>query len=227
MSVFNLEQNDVLDEWSELNDQTLVARAKTSKEAFGALYQRYVERIYNYIYYRTGNVEDAEDLTARTFQRAMKHLPNYKDQGVPFTAWLYRIARNLVANHHRDTGRRTMIALDDIEHWHVGESSPERLIQAIENEDELLAAIRRLPRDRQELLLLKFLDRMSNSDIGAILGRSEGAVKSLYHRTLLVLREELAPDDEDVSGDSELAEGTETDRFKRFKFWRRNAEESK
>ena len=191
----------VLDKWldnsdasdlSKLDEKALVERAKSDHDAFGELYNRYIERIYNYILYRTGNREDAEDLAARTFQRALKHIPNYVDKGIPFSAWLYRIARNLVANHHRDTGRRKMVSLDEIINLHEGEGTPERIVQMVENEETLLQAIRRLPSDRQELLLLKFLDRMPNVEIGSVLGRSEGAIKSLYHRTLQSLREELS-----------------------------------
>ena len=74
----------------------LVARAKTDAAAFGVLYERYVGKIYNYIYYRTGDRHEAEDLTARTFQRAMAHVGRYDERGLPFSAWLYRIAHNLV-----------------------------------------------------------------------------------------------------------------------------------
>lgn len=174
-----------------MNESALIERAKHNKDAFGELYERYVERIYNYVYYRTGNSEDAEDLTARIFMRAMKHIPNYQDKGVPFSAWLYRIARNLVANWHRDQSRRRMISLDDIVHWHIGDESPELKAQIIEDKESLLLSLRRLPSDRQELLVLKFLDRLSNAAIGEIMGRSEGAIKSLYHRTLLSLRDEM------------------------------------
>ncbi len=204
--------NPAQDDLTQLDEKALVARAKSDKDAFGELYSRYVERIYNYILYRTGNREDAEDLTARTFQRAMKHIGNYKDQGVPFSAWLYRIARNLVANHHRDNGRRQMVSLDEIINTKEGEGSPERLVQMVESEETLLTAIRRLPSDRQELLLLKFLDRMPNSEIGALLGRSEGAVKSLYHRTLQTLRDDLEID---------MATQAAKKETRRFRFWHR------
>ena len=176
---------------SPIDEKALIERAKEDKDAFGQLYELYVERIYKYVYYRTGNVADAEDLTAKIFIRAMKHIPRYKDQGVPFSAWLYRIAHNLVANWHRDNSRRKMVALDDITHWHVGEESPEFATQLLEDKTLLLSAIRRLPNDRQELLILKFVERLSNAEIGDIMGRSEGAIKSLYHRTLLSLREDL------------------------------------
>lgn len=176
---------------SSIDEKALIERAKEDKDAFGQLYELYVDRIYNYVYYRTGNIADAEDLTAKIFVRAMKHIPRYKDQGVPFSAWLYRIAHNLVANWHRDNSRRQMVALDDITHWHVGDESPEFATQLLEDKSLLLDAIRRLPADRQELLILKFVERLSNAEIGNIMGRSEGAIKSLYHRTLLSLREDL------------------------------------
>lgn len=174
-----------------MDEAELIQRAKVDKEAFGELYERYQKRIYNYVYYRTGNSSDAEDLTARIFMRAMKHIPNYQDQGVPFSAWLYRIAHNLVANWHRDQNRRQIISVDDILHWHDSDEDPERDLQLMEDREALMAAIQRLPAERQELLVFKFVDRLSNREIGAIMDRSEGAVKSLYHRTLLSLREDL------------------------------------
>lgn len=175
----------------ESDESALIEQAKTDKDAFGQLYERYYDKIYNYVYYRTGNAADAEDLTAKIFMRAMNHIGRYEDKGVPFSAWLYRIAHNLVANWHRDNSRRQMISIDDIIHWRVTEDSPEFATQLMEDKEVLLAAIRRLPADRQELLILKFVERLSNAEIGEIMGRSEGAVKSLYHRTLLALREDF------------------------------------
>ncbi len=169
----------------------LIAQAKDDPIAFGVLYERYVDRIYSYIYYRTGNQQDAEDLTARTFFKALDHIGRFNDRGVPFSAWLYRIAHNLVANWHRDRSRRPELALEDQMHLSHGPGNPERLAEASEAREALMGAIRRLPDDRQQLILLKFSDALPNAQIGAIMGRSEGAIKSLYHRTLLALREEL------------------------------------
>jgi RNA polymerase sigma-70 factor (ECF subfamily) len=174
-----------------MDESALIARAKSDKEAFGQLYEIYVDKIYNYVYYRTGNVADAEDLTARIFFRAMGHIDKYDDRGIPFSAWLYRIAHNLVANWHRDRSRRKIISLDDIAQWRIEGDSPELSTQLLEDRAMLLAAVRRLPADRQELLILKYVERLSNAEIGDIMGRSEGAIKSLYHRTLLSLREDL------------------------------------
>lgn len=175
-----------------LPDRALVERAtQGDREAFGVLYQRYVQRIYNYIYYRVGHAAEAEDLTARVFYRAMRSMPRYKERGLPFSAFLYRIAHNLVANWHRDSKRRPEIPLEDAWLPPRAEGDPEDKLILNEERERLLQAIRRLPPERQELLIFKFVDRLSNAEIGQIMGRSEGAIKSLYHRTLVALRAEL------------------------------------
>jgi RNA polymerase sigma-70 factor (ECF subfamily) len=176
---------------STLDDAQLVEQAKESQEAFGELYERYVGKIYNYVYYRTGNHHDAEDLTALVFYRAMGHIENYTERGVPFQAWLYRIAHNLVANWHRDRSRRKIIALEDFVGPGPQQDVPDWQAEDKEEREILLQVIRRLPEERQQLLILKFIEKLSNAEIGEIMGRTEGAIKSLYHRTLLALREEL------------------------------------
>ena len=176
-----------------LQDTELVDLAKTgSKDAFGELYERYVEKIYSYIYYRTGNHHDAEDLTARVFFRAMAHIESYTERGVPFQAWLYRIAHNLIANWHRDRGRRKIIALDEFLAASLKSDAPDQQAEENEEREALLNAIRRLPEERQQLLALKFVERLSNAEIGQLMNRTEGAIKSLYHRTLIALRDELS-----------------------------------
>ena len=176
----------------EFNEEEVLARASQGdRDSFGQLYERYVERIYNYVYYRTGNSHDAEDLTARVFQRAMNHIKNYTDRGVPFSAWLYRIAHNLVANWHRDRSRKQEIPLDELPILPTKGDHPERNLVRSQEQESLLRMIRKLPPERQNLLILKFVENMSNAEIGAIMDRSEGAVKSLYHRTLLALRDQL------------------------------------
>lgn len=187
---------------SEYNEEDVLGRASQGdKEAFGRLYEHYTERIFNYVYYRTGNVHDAEDLTARVFQRAMNHIHNYTDRGVPFSAWLYRIAHNLVANWHRDRSRKQEIALDELPALTSRADHPETSLVRTEEQDALLRIIRRLPAERQTLLILKFVENLSNAEIGQIMGRSEGAVKSLYHRTLLALRDEVGNHIQFAKGD--------------------------
>jgi RNA polymerase sigma-70 factor (ECF subfamily) len=174
------------------SEELLVERAKVDPEAFGELYQEYVDRIYSYIYYRVSNHHDAEDLTARTFQQALSHIGRYVNRGVPFSAWLYRIAHNMVANWYRSRNRRKFISLDDLVLVSTRRnSSPDTVAERNEERAALLRAIGRLPEARQQLLILKFTERLSNREIGQVMGRTEGAIKSLYHRTLLALRDEL------------------------------------
>ncbi|MGQ9682966.1 MAG: RNA polymerase sigma factor [Anaerolineae bacterium] len=177
------------------DEEQLVAQARADPTAFGQLYDRYVNRIYSYIFHRVGNHHDAEDLTARTFYRALGHIDRYVDRGAPFTAWLYRIAHNLVANWHRDRSRRQTIALDDCLYLVGPAGSPHDQAEARERSEALRRAIRRLSPERQELLVLKFADGLSNAEIGQIMGRSEGAIKSLYHRTLLALQDAMRHED--------------------------------
>lgn len=175
-----------------VDEVALVEQAKTDPEAFGLLYEQYVDRIYNYVYYRTGNRHDAEDLTAKVFYQALNHIPRYVQRGAPFSSWLYRIAHNLVANWHRDRSRRKVVSLDRLAIvGSQGDDGPFQQVTSSESRDALLAAVRRLPSDRQQLLILKFVERLPNAQIGRIMGRSEGAIKSLYHRTLVTLRQDL------------------------------------
>jgi RNA polymerase sigma-70 factor, ECF subfamily len=174
-------------------DEVLVQRARTEPAAFGVLYERHLSSIYGYVYRRTGNTAEAEDLTAKVFYRALDHLDRYEPRGVPFTAWLFRIAHNLVVNWYRDNQRRRTIALDIAEP--MLESSPEEPNRIAEEKEErtlLMTAVRRLSDDRQRLLVLKFASDLSNAEIGAIMGRSEGAIKALLHRTMESLRRMLS-----------------------------------
>jgi len=179
---------------SDKNDErALIDAAKSDPAAFGVLYKRYVERMYNYIYYRTGSAKDAEDLTGKVFFKAMSHVKGYKHMGLPFSAWLYRIAHNLVANYHRDHARKQEISLDNVPGQVLPQMDLQPEISAVRSQevDDLLATIRDLAPNRQELLILKFVDQLSNAEIGQIMRKSEGAIKSLYHRTLLELREKM------------------------------------
>jgi len=186
---------DNLPSIQEISEEEALKRAaQGDRESFGVIYDRYLTRIYNYIYYRTGNQHDAEDLTSQVFSRALKHITNYQDRGVPFSAWLYRIAHNLVANWHRDRSRKQEYALED-GIWSSKESDmPESVLLRVEQHDEILELIRDIPEDRQILIILKFVDYMSNAEIGKIMGKTEGAIKSLYHRTLLSLRKKIDVD---------------------------------
>ncbi|MCC9077753.1 sigma-70 family RNA polymerase sigma factor [Litorilinea aerophila] len=176
---------------TQAEEALLVEQARQDPAAFGILYERYVDRIYAYIFHRVGNTQDAEDLTARTFYRALDRLDSYEDRGLPFSAWLFRIAHNLVANWHRDRKRRHFLSLDRL--WFHGHSqeSPEERVEEEERLAALSAAIERLPEERKNLLFYKFGSRLSNLEIGELMNKSESAIKSLYFRTLAALRKDL------------------------------------
>ena len=177
---------------SEITEENAVSRAcEGDAEAFSFLYERNVTRIYNYIYYRIGSEVDAEDITSRVFYRAFGHITSYVDKGVPFSAWLYRIAHNLIANWHRDSHRRKEVPLEDQPEIPHHADHPEKALEKAQEIEQLLRGIRRLTPDRQQLLLLKFVESYSNAEIAEIMGKSEGAIKSLYHRALIALREEM------------------------------------
>ncbi|MDX1521123.1 MAG: sigma-70 family RNA polymerase sigma factor [Anaerolineae bacterium] len=177
---------------ADIDENQLIEQAKTDPDAFGQLYELYVEKIYSYIYYRVGNHQEAEDLTAKVFYRALNHIPHYNNRGLPIGAWLYRIARNLVANWHRDNKRRQMVAIDNLNLQSDRRKTPHKAAELTNERELLLAAIQKLPPERQQLLTLKFVEKLSNAEIGRLMGRSEGAVKSLYHRTLVTLKQLLA-----------------------------------
>lgn len=177
--------------FTNLEEPALVEQAKSEPEAFGELYERHVDRIYNYIYYRVGDPNDAEDLTARTFFQALDKIGAYENRGAPFSAWLYRIAHNLVANWHRQRSRHRFTSLEEITLPTKRRTGPGAVVETMETQQELLDAIHRLSEDRQQLILLKFVERMPNAQIGEIMGRTESSIKSLYHRTLVSLRSDM------------------------------------
>jgi RNA polymerase sigma-70 factor (ECF subfamily) len=159
-------------------------------DAFGALYEKYINQIYNYIYYRTSNGKDAEDLCSRVFIRALHHIERYEDRGYPFSAWLYRIAHNLVINWYRDREKAEEISLSDHYPPPTMSDSVEDRIEKEDDKEALLRVISNLPEDRKELLILKHVEGLTNSEIGQIMDRTEGAIKALYHRTLESLRDD-------------------------------------
>jgi RNA polymerase sigma-70 factor (ECF subfamily) len=176
---------------ADLPDDELAERAKTESDAFGVLYDRHVKRIYNYVYYRVGRSAEAEDLTERVFMQALENMPRYEFRGAPFSAWLFRIAHNLVANWHRDAGRHPTTTVDEVSHWEDRRADPPGDALGSEERHELREAIGRLPADRQQLLVMKFVEERSNLEIAGEMRRTEGAVKALLHRTLASLRQEL------------------------------------
>lgn len=180
-----------LTEVQYLSDDELAEKAKTDSDAFGKLYDRYVKRIYSYIYFRTSRTTEAEDLTERVFMQALQSLPRYEARGVPVSAWLFRIAHNLVANWHRDSARHPIAPIEALDHWEDIRANPSADAIRGETRDELRNVISHLPADRQFLLHMKFVEERSNGEIAEAMQRTEGAIKALLHRTLVSLRSDL------------------------------------
>lgn len=178
-----------------LDEAALVAAAQRDPRAFGPLYELYVDRIYRYAYRRVGSHQEAEDITAQTFQQALQALPSYEWRGLPFGAWLFRIAANLVYRRGRSAGRE--VPVEDVgvfSAWEDTDDDPADQVARTERASEVAALVRRLPPDQQRALVLKFSHGLPNKEIGELMGRSEGAVKQLVHRALVTLRTQMEPD---------------------------------
>ncbi len=167
-------------------ERLMIEAAQRDRAAFGPLYERYVDQIYAYAHTLTRNRELAEDVTAATFAKAIEDLPRFEWRGVPYSAWLYRVAANLVARQARRP------AWIDIEaHQPVDTRSPEVIVEQSDREAGVRAAVARLPDDQRQAVLLRFGGELRNREIGEIMGRSEGAVKLLTFRAMTALRKEL------------------------------------
>jgi RNA polymerase sigma-70 factor (ECF subfamily) len=184
---------------AELDEERLlVEAAQRDRAAFARLYDRYFDQIYSYVYYHCGSREQAEDVTAATFERALSDLPNFSWRGVPYSAWLYRVASNLLA---RDRRRPAWLELKEGAPLAAAEPEPDQAWLVREQESELHAAIRQLPPDQRQAILLRFFAGMRNREVGEVMNRSEGAVKLLVFRAVSNLRRNL--------GDAGLLEGME------------------
>jgi RNA polymerase sigma-70 factor (ECF subfamily) len=167
-------------------ERLMIEAAQRDRAAFAPLYERYVDQIYAYAHTLTRNRELAEDVTASTFAKAIEDLPRFEWRGVPYSAWLYRVAANLVARQAR---RPAWLDLD--EHQPVDAESPEQIVEQRDREAMVRAAVAKLPADQRQAVLLRFGGELRNREIGEIMGRSEGAVKLLTFRAVTALRQQL------------------------------------
>ncbi|HEY7926278.1 MAG TPA: sigma-70 family RNA polymerase sigma factor [Candidatus Dormibacteraeota bacterium] len=167
-------------------ERLLIEAAQRDRAAFAPLYERYVDQIFAYAHTLTRNRELAEDVTAATFAKAIEDIPRFEWRGVPYSAWLYRVAANLVARQSR---RPAWVDLDA--HQPVDALSPELIVEHRERAAEVRAAVARLPDDQREAVLLRFGGDLRNREIAEIMERSEGAVKLLTFRAITALRKQL------------------------------------
>ncbi len=169
----------------------LVARAKEGdRAALEQLYLIHFDRIYGYLQLSVGNRHDAEDLTNQTFIKMLESIERFVWRQAPFSAWLFRIAHNLAMDHFR-SGRRWQYEEEPPEHSVSLEPSAEDEALAMIGRESMLGMIESLSEDQQQVLTLKFVFNFSNSEVATILGKTEGAIKSLQHRALASLQRQL------------------------------------
>jgi len=171
-----------------------VLAAQADRAAFAMLYRRYLDRVYGYAFYQLGDHHDAEDATERIFLAALRALPSFRDQGSSFRAWLFRIAHNTVANAHRSRARRPAEPLPEWFERPSADADPARLVALADELHEVRHAIERMSEDRRQVILLRFVDELSTSEIAEVLDRTPGAVRVLLHRSLRELAARLDHD---------------------------------
>ncbi len=179
-------------------DRALVRAAQVDPARFDALYRRYVAQVYNLAFHELGDHHEAEDVTERAFMLALAALPRFRE-GAPasagpdastFRAWLFRIVRNVAANHRRAVRRHPVADLAAA----AGVAAPDDPAESVLRHEEASAAwafVRRLPGDRRRVVILRFVHELGTAEIATVLGRSEGAVRVLLHRALRAIARDL------------------------------------
>nr|WP_283139190.1 sigma-70 family RNA polymerase sigma factor [Rhizohabitans arisaemae] len=176
--------------------RTLVLRAKTGdSEAFGVLYDRYLDLVYRYIYFRVGTHALAEDLTSETFLRALRRITDFTWQGKDFAAWLVTIARNLVTDHYKSGRYRLEICTAEVfdvplDDQHIPENAVvDRIVYT-----KVLQAVQALGSEQQECVMLRFIHGLSLAETALIMGKNSGAIKALQYRAVRALSRALPVD---------------------------------
>lgn len=173
-------------EESEADRTRLIALVELARggdaEAFGLLYDHYQSSVYRFLFYRTRSSGLAEDLTSETFFRALRSMSSFRWQGKDFGAWLMTIARNLTTDHYKSSRTRFESTNEDMSPHDAPTEGPEAAVLASLTNEALLAALKKLPAEQQECLIMRFLQGLSITETAKVLGRSDGAIKQLQLR---------------------------------------------
>ena len=180
----------------ETDELGLIAQAaQGDREAFGRLYKRYVLRVFRHIYYLVSDAQLAEDLTAQTFLNALEAIHRYEMRGVPLLAWLLRIAYNLTINHKKVQRRKA--PGQELEETIAAQGtiySPEESCEAKVDGERVWEGVRQLRGDQRQVIVMRFIDGLSYTDVAHILDKSVGAVRVIQYRALSTLRHLLKDD---------------------------------
>lgn len=168
-------------------DSVLVAKSRLNSPTFGLLYERYRDDLLRYTYYCLGNWDDAADATQQIFANAFAALPRFEDRNNSFRHWLFRIAHNEVSSRQHQRSRRPQSAIDDASEVADRSPSPEDLAIAADDHRRLWLLLEQLPPDRRQVCELRFVG-LKDREIAAILGKTEGAVRTAQSRAVAQLR---------------------------------------
>lgn len=173
--------------------KSFVKQAKAREpEAFGRLYDEYVDQIFRYIFYKVGNFTEAQDITGQAFLKAFEHIDSYELRDVAFSSWLYRIAHNLVVDYFRKESKRESIPIEEHPPTPSERGNPVETVIAGLDSEKLYSALQKLTQNQREVIILKFIESLTNSKVAEIMGISVGAVKSTQKRGLLALNRILS-----------------------------------
>ncbi len=181
------------------DEQDLVHRAQNGdKEAFTELYETYFGKLYRYVVARIGNRAEAEDMTQQVFVKAYKSISSYRWRGVPFSAWLFRIAHNLVVDFFRKESKRPTVPLE--ESLVASNDNVQQVVERRLDIERVMAATRQLTEAQREVVSLRFAGGLAIAEVARVMGKSEGAVKALQHSAIAALRRILLVGENGVKG---------------------------
>jgi RNA polymerase sigma-70 factor (ECF subfamily) len=173
------------------DEESLVRRAQArDADAFAQLYEAHFEKVYRYVAMRLGNEMEAEDVTQEVFLKALGSISSFRWKGVPFLAWLYRIARNQVIDHYREKPKTPPVSITGLQVPEEG--NPVEMAEEKNEFERIVKAAGKLTDAQREVIALRFVSDLSIAETARVMGRSEGAVKALQHSALTALRKIMA-----------------------------------
>ena len=181
------------------DEQSLVRRAQQQdKEAFAQLYEVNFDKIYRYVVIRIGNKTEAEDVAQQVFLNALRSISSFKWKGAPFSAWLFRIAHNLVVDYIRKESKRATTPLD--ESLASSDDNPQLMSEHRLDIEQLISATKRLTGAQREVISLRFAGELPVAQVAKVMGKSQGAVKALQHSAIVALRKTLSVGEDNEKG---------------------------
>ncbi len=173
------------------DEESLVRRAQQrDPQAFTQLYEEYFDKIYRYVAIRIGNKTEAEDITQQVFVNALQSISSFRWKGIPFSAWLFRIAHNQVVDYLRKKTKQATVPIDESKA--SSGSDPQWLVEQNLDIEQLLSATKRLTEAQREVISLRFAGELPIAQAAKIMGKSQGAIKTLQHSAIVALRKVLS-----------------------------------